>query len=143
MTPHQHLVCCSTSISPWRWFSRKGRFDDAHARVERAKSHAVDQHSTYLLACAMCLQARFLYGQRTLEEAKSEALRATNLFDKLGAAKNVEYTKILLQQIGRDAREEMGGLVARGWSDDDGELFKTPHVFIDSLCSDRVTKSEC
>ena len=37
----------------------EGRFDDAHAHVERAKSHAIDGAGSYCLGRAMELQADF------------------------------------------------------------------------------------
>ena len=56
------------------------------------------------------------------------------MFEKLGAAKDVEYTRMLLRWID----EEMDGLVTPGESDDDGELFETVLlvVFVDFSCSD-------
>ena len=59
---------------------------DAHAHVERAKSHAID--SPY----------RF-------EEAKSEALHAVNLFEKLGATEDVMKCRGLLEQIEEEKME--------------------------------------
>ena len=67
-------------------FFGENRFDDAHAHVERAKSHATNR--PYNFGRAMELQAWFWYKRHMLEEAKSEALLATNVFEKIGAAKN-------------------------------------------------------
>jgi len=83
-------------------FFEAGRLDDAHARIEQAKSHAVSD--SYLLAHASRLQVLFWYQQDMLEEAKSEALRALNAFEKLGAANDVEETRKLLEEIDRKAR---------------------------------------
>jgi len=83
-------------------FSGENRFDDAHAHVEQAKLHVVND--AYLLARASRLQAGFWYQQDMLEEAKSEALRVLNVFEKLGAANDVENTRKLLEQIDRKAR---------------------------------------
>jgi len=79
-------------------FFKEGRFDEAHASVERAKSHAavVDP---YYLACAMQLQANFWCGQGKFEEAKSEALGATDVFERLGAVKDLEDCRALLRDI--------------------------------------------
>ena len=85
----------------------EGRFDDAHVHVERAKPHMVN--NTRPLAWAVQLQARLRYKQRRFEEAKSEALRAVDVFEKLGAAKDVECTRQLLQEID----EEAGKLVTQ------------------------------
>jgi len=77
---------------------KEGRFDEAHASVERAKSHAavVDP---YYLGCAMQLQAGFWYGQGKFEEAKSEALGAADVFERFGAAKDLEECRALLRDI--------------------------------------------
>ena len=72
-------------------------FDDAHAHVERAKSHGVN--NPYLIGRAMELQAGFWYEQNRLGEAKSEALRAADVFEKLGAAKELEACKATLRNI--------------------------------------------
>jgi hypothetical protein len=66
-------------------FRDEDRLDDAQAHVERAKSHAAN--STYYLGHAMKEQARVWYEQDRLEEAKAEALRAADIYDELGAAK--------------------------------------------------------
>jgi len=78
-------------------FLDEDRFDDAHRSLERAKSHAVDD--PYNLGCAIRLQASFWYRQGKLEEAKSEALRAAGVFERLGAAKTLERCRDLLQKI--------------------------------------------
>ena len=82
-------------------FSREARFDDALIHVEGAKSHAVND--AYLLARASRLQAWFWAKQLMFEEAKSEALRSLEMFEKLGAANHVERTRRLLEDIDRDA----------------------------------------
>ena len=84
-------------------FSNQDKLKDAHAHVEQAKSHAVDYCDTYLLARATKLQAGFWHKQRRFEEAKSEALRAIDAFEKLGAAHDAKRTKKLLWLINRDA----------------------------------------
>ena len=78
---------------------KEGRFDEAHASVERAKSHAAID-DPYYLACATQLQARFWYGQGRFEEAKSEALGAADVFERFGAAKDLEECRALLRDIG-------------------------------------------
>jgi len=78
-------------------FYQKGRFDDAHAPIQRAMSHAVDD--PYLLARASWLQAWCWFNQHKPEEAKSQASRALDLFEKLGATSNVEGVRELLQII--------------------------------------------
>ena len=73
---------------------------DVHAHVERAKSHAVD--NAYSLGRAMELQANFWYKQRRFEEAKSEVLRAADVYEKVGAARDVEDCRMLLQDIQKE-----------------------------------------
>ena len=80
-------------------FFDQGRFDDAHAHIERAKSHAVD--NAYKLGHAMELQAEFWYRQHMFEEARLDALRAVGSYEKVGAAKNVRRCKRLLKEIDR------------------------------------------
>ena len=69
-------------------FSSEDRFDDAHAHVERAKSHVVND--PYRLGRAIELQARLWYKQHRFEEGKSAALRAADIFEKLGATSCAE-----------------------------------------------------
>ena len=97
-------------------FLDEHKFEDAQAHVERAKLHAVDH--AYYLGCAMVLQARVWYKQRRLEEARSEALRAVDVFEKLGAAKKMEDCRKLL----RDIQKELDSLTVFGQSDFDCEL---------------------
>ena len=78
-------------------FSDENRFDEAHAHVEQAKSHA--SGVLYRLGRAMELQARIWYKQNMSREAKSEALRATDAYEKAGATKEVERCRALLRDI--------------------------------------------
>ena len=78
-------------------FLSEKRFEDAHAHLERAKSHAIN--APYNLGCAMELQARIWYEERKLEEAKSEALRVASVFEKMGAAREVEVCRYILRNI--------------------------------------------
>jgi len=81
-------------------FLGQGRFDDAHAHVKQAKSHT--DHSAYQLGRAMELQAHIWYRQRKFEEAKSEALCAIDVHEKLGAAKDVEVCKKILREVQKE-----------------------------------------
>ena len=76
--------------------------EDAHTHVERARSHAVNE--PYNLALASLLQATLWEKQDMLEEAKSEASHALELFEKLGAAEGAEETRQLLEKIEGSAR---------------------------------------
>ena len=113
---HHFEVALDTSSPNWHnglfWihfflaqlFRDEGRVSDANAHIRHAKSHAADDHDTGLLARAMKLQAEVLHGQDRFEEARSEALGAVDLFQKLGAANRVEGTRELLLRIDGDAQ---------------------------------------
>ena len=73
------------------------RFDDAHAHIERAKSYAIN--SPHDFGRAMYLQARFWYRDSRFAEAKSEVLRAADVFEKLGATSGLEKCRKLLHDI--------------------------------------------
>ena len=80
------------------WLSLlEDRFDNANAHIERAKSRAVN--STYNLGRAMELQAKVWYRQHKLKEARSEALDAADIFEKLGAVEDLERCRELLRWI--------------------------------------------
>ena len=78
-------------------FFDEGRINDAHAHVERAKLHAVND--PYLRGRAMELQAVFWYEECEKEAAKSEALRSVDLYGELGATKYLRRAKTLLRWI--------------------------------------------
>ena len=92
---HDHLFGINYCLAGL--FLGEKRFDDAHAHVERAKSYAVN--NPYFLGRGMEMQARIWYKECRLEEAKSEALRAASVFEKMGAAKEVEVCRFILQDI--------------------------------------------
>ena len=100
-------------------FHGQGKSDDAHAHVERAKSHAIND--AYHLGRVMWLQAGFWCNRPMLEKAKSEASHAADIFKKLGAAQDLEGCKELLQWID----EQLNNPVASDESDVDGELLET------------------
>ena len=97
--------------------SDQARFDDANAQIHHAKLHAVNNHAAYPLGRAMEAQAQVWYAQCRFEEAKSEALRAVDAFEKLGAAKDAERVMGLLQQMDDETR---AGRIP-GESDNNGE----------------------
>ena len=92
-------------------FHCEDRFDDANAHIEHARSYT--DNDARNLGCAMDLQARVWHKQDRLEEAKSEALRAADVFEKLGSAKDLERCRKLLQSI----EEDIDGLVPSGQSE--------------------------
>ena len=81
----------------------EGEYDDAHAHIKQAKSHAADD--AYKQGRAMKLQAEIWYFQHRLEDAKSEALRALENYEKSGAVHDAEFCRTLLQTVER----AMGG----------------------------------
>jgi tetratricopeptide (TPR) repeat protein len=97
-------------------FREVGRLEDAQAHIEHAKSHAVN--SAYFIGHAMKEQAWVWYEQQRLEEAKSEALRAAEVYEKLGAAKKIEDCRDLL----RDIEKKLNNPVASGQSGFNCEL---------------------
>ena len=100
-------------------FHKGCRFDNAHAHIEQAKSHAGG--GPYLLGHVMGLRARVLYRQERLEEARSEALYAADIFKKLAVAENTEFCRKLLQRI----EDKLNNPVASGQSVFDCELPQT------------------
>ena len=83
-----HSQLCVTHYCLAALFIDGKRFDGAHAHIEHAKSYAIND--AYSLGHATELQARLLYQQHRFEEAATEASRAVDVFEKLGAKKNVE-----------------------------------------------------
>ena len=80
-----------------RLFAERDKFNDAQVHIERAKSYAAED--TYFLGGVTEIQAETWYRQGRLEDAAAEALRAREIYEKLGAAKGVEDCKRLLQAI--------------------------------------------
>ena len=84
-------------LSLARLYFQEGKFDDALIHVEHAKSHT--ENNLLLLGRAFLPSAYVLYGQRRFEEAKSEALRALAIFEKLGAADLMEGARRFLKKF--------------------------------------------
>ena len=100
-------------------FLKERRLDDAQIHVEHAKLHGAE--STYYLGQAIVLQARLWYEQGRFEEARSEALRAADVFEKLGAANDLEECRELLRCIESAVTGPVN--LDDELTDDDGELF--------------------
>ena len=111
---HDHLFWVHYKLADL--YRNEGRFDDACDHIERAKPHTVD--SAYNLGYAMELQAEIWYEQHRLEEARSEALHAAQIYEKLGAAKDMEDCAKLLRMI----EEGLSAPVASGQSSSNCEL---------------------
>ena len=106
---HNELFWTHYSLA--KLFSEEGRLDSAHVHIEQAQFHAVD--NAYDLGRAIFLQARVWYRQRKLEEARSEALRALEIFEKLGVTDISEGCKALF----RDIKQAMKNRPPSGGSD--------------------------
>jgi len=72
-------------------------FGDAQPHVKCAKSSAANH--TYYLGLAMQLQATSWYRQHRLEEARSVASCAVDMFEKLGVARGLKKCRALLWRI--------------------------------------------
>jgi len=83
-------------------FVMEDRPDSAGVHAERAKLYAVN--SPYQLGVAMAFQAMVWSKQHKLEEARSQLLRATEIFEKLGSAWGVGFCGRSLERIKK--REE-------------------------------------
>ena len=77
-------------------FTKRGRFSDAQIHIKHAKTFASD--NTFLLAGVSVLQAEWWYRQNMLGEAKSEALAALDVLEKLGSGE-AEMVRRLLRNI--------------------------------------------
>ena len=77
--------------------SKQGKFGDAHAQIERAESHAIGD--TYLLGRTMWLRSKVRYKECRFREAKSEVLRAVDVFEKLGATRDLQRCRRRLRDI--------------------------------------------
>ena len=88
-------------------FCDEGRFEDAQAHIEHAKLHTTN--SPHYLAHTMRMQAIVWHKQRKLDEARSEAIRAADCFEKLGS-RDVELCRKLLHDIQKelDAPVQLG-----------------------------------
>ena len=94
-----HSQLFSVEYCLTKLFLDEDQFDDAYVHIERAESHAVDNSDAYSLGRVVNLRAEALYRQRRLEEAKSQALRALEIFERLGAAGDQDSCRDLLQEI--------------------------------------------
>ena len=92
---HEELFWAYHSLA--QLFLDQGKLEDANARVQQAKSHAVGD--SYKLGCAMRMQAAVWYRQGRLEDAKSEVSHALEIYDKLGATKTSGICREILQVI--------------------------------------------
>jgi tetratricopeptide (TPR) repeat protein len=80
-----------------RLFEGGGELDDANAHIEQCKFHSVD--NPHRLGRATLKQAKVWHRQLKLEDAKSEALRALEIFEKLGNAEWARDCRSLLHRV--------------------------------------------
>ena len=100
-----HETLCWIHYEMAQLFDDGGESEDANTHIELAKSYAIDGTLSYELARAMELQARCWHRQLRLEDAKSEALRSLDIYEKLGDAEGLRDSESLLQQIERTMKE--------------------------------------
>ena len=92
---HSHLFWIHYALV--KLFLGEGKYEDAQAHVERTKSHAVNSSNS--LGRATEMQAEVWYEQGRLEEARSEVLRAVDIYERLGATHDMEECRKLLRRI--------------------------------------------
>jgi len=100
---HDELFCIYHSMA--MLFFDENKFGDAQTCIGLAKLHAIN--NAYILGRAMELQAGFWYKQHRFDEAKSEVLRAVDVYGKIGSTECVEHCEKLL----RDIEEQMENLI--------------------------------
>jgi len=106
LNQHDQLFWIHVSLA--QLFLDEDKFDDAHTHVEQAKSHAAN--NAYCLGAVMKMRVMVWYKQGRPEEARSEASRAADVFEKLGAAQDLENCRGFLRWI----EKEMNNPVASG-----------------------------
>jgi tetratricopeptide (TPR) repeat protein len=80
----------------------KDRFYDAQVYLERAKAYAINE--VYCQGRASLLQAGIWHRRHKLEEAKVEACRALEIFQRLGASGQLNSSRDALQRIEESMR---------------------------------------
>ena len=90
-----------------RLFRDQCEFNDATAHTEQAKLQTAD--NTYYLGRGMEMQARIWYQQHRLEDARPEALGALEIYERLGAVKDGERCRGLLQRVEKAMETRLSG----------------------------------
>ena len=101
-----HSVLFWAHFSLAKLFRDGNKLEDADVHIERAKSHAVDGTMLYDLGEVMIMQADVWYRQRRLGDAKSEALAALEIFEKLGVTEDSGDCLSFLQKVEEAAQEQ-------------------------------------
>ena len=144
-----HLEAALGIASPFDWhtqlfeihsslamlFFDEGRLDSAHVHAERAKLHAANNQ--FDLGKGMMLQAKVWWGQYKLEEARSELLRAAEIFQKLGVSWGVEVCGVLLEDI----QKRQDRLVASGQLGEFLHTMPLPGILVSNLWPRSRTKA--
>ena len=134
-----HLEAAIRIASPFRWhdtlfsnhfglasvFRDQGEFNEASTHIEQARSYAV--HDKLQLGRATEMQAIVWYQQLRLEEAKSEALHALEILEKLGVAEDARGCQDLLRNIDR-------GITGQSTSSRGEHLETIPHPTFVNFC---------
>ena len=102
-------------------FLSEDEFYDAHCHIEQAKLQVVND--VYCQGRAVLLLARVFRRQCKFEDATSEALRALEIFEKIGALPNADNCRDLLQQIEQERKGSDAPVVpVSSW-----ESYPVPH----------------
>ena len=88
-------------------FLDEHKLDDANAHIEQAKLHTAD--SALKLGCGMKVQAEIWHEQRQFGDAKSEALGALEIFERLGADADAKGCRDLLRRIEKAIGSRISG----------------------------------
>ena len=104
-------------------FRVEGEFDDVHAHIKQAEQYAVGNE--YYLSCTKETRAQIWYRQGRRRDAESEVLCAIEMYEKLGAVRDLERCRTLLQKIRETA-------ISSDESDPDGELPENKFVRLPS-----------
>lgn len=98
-------------------FDDEDESEDANAYILEAKKHALNDK--YCLGRAMATQARIWYQQGRVGDGASEVSGAIEIFERLGAVRDLEECQALLQDIEGTAE----GSSISGESDSSGEHY--------------------
>ena len=85
----------------------EGEFDIAHAHIKQAKQHVL--YDKYFLGQAMEEQALILYRQGRRKDTVSEVLCAIEIYEKLGATKDLERCRDLLHDVEQSMKKQKTG----------------------------------
>jgi tetratricopeptide (TPR) repeat protein len=94
-----HLILFWIHYGLAQLFGDGRELDDERAHIEQAKSHAIDGAMQYQLGRATEMQAGVWHRQLRFEDAKSEALDAVQIYQKLGDEMSVSRCRRILQEV--------------------------------------------